>query len=154
LKEKIFKVCPKSGEKRGLNGNFRLYWPLFLIIGFIFFVWVVIRVIPKPSWVQYPCQQMAIPFATGFLIAVAGIFGSAFSFKKVKERTAQRRYIIGPSSIVLSLFLALLKVAFHPENHLLRHGFQLMLLISLLVLPKGFFLVGLFGFIMPQLIKG
>jgi len=51
---------------------------LALISGFAALLWFLIRVVPKPSRAGYPCQQMAFPIASAFVLAVwagwAGIF--------------------------------------------------------------------------------
>ena len=69
----MFKVCPKTGKIRGLNKDFILYKLLFPIFGLISLIWVLIRVIPKPSRAIYPCQEVAIPAASAFLSYIAAI---------------------------------------------------------------------------------
>ncbi|MBN2104034.1 hypothetical protein JW835_08355, partial [bacterium] len=45
----------------------------FIVIGFLSLVWFLIRVIPRPSRAAYPCQKVAAPAASGFLIWLAGL---------------------------------------------------------------------------------
>jgi hypothetical protein len=40
---------------------------LFHIIGIICIIWFLIRVVPKPDRIRYPCQQMSIMFALGYI---------------------------------------------------------------------------------------
>jgi hypothetical protein len=65
----------------------------FLIIGLISLTWFIIRVIPKPSRVQYPCMKAAAPLASSFLTYLLGITVISFVFKKAKQRLIQSKYI-------------------------------------------------------------
>lgn len=49
---------------------------LLLLIGFFALIWVLIRVIPKPSRINYTCQKLAFPLAFFFLSWVGGIIAS------------------------------------------------------------------------------
>ena len=40
---------------------------MFHVIGIISFIWFIIRVLPAPHRSQYPCQQMAMPIAFGYI---------------------------------------------------------------------------------------
>jgi hypothetical protein len=37
-------------------------------------VWFLIRVIPKPSRANYPCQRVTAPMASGFVVWLLGLF--------------------------------------------------------------------------------
>ena len=37
------------------------------IVGLVALIWFLVRVIPKPSRLLYPCQRVATPIATGFI---------------------------------------------------------------------------------------
>jgi len=59
---------------------------LFSFLGIISTIWFLIRVIPKPSRVAYPCMRVAAPFMSGFvlyLLAVGGII--AVSRKAIRK---------------------------------------------------------------------
>ena len=78
--KKFFKVCPKTGRFIGvkqLTGLSRLMFP-FIGIGAM--VWILIRVIPKPSRLSYPCVRTAMPIASGFIgyLAMLALSGAAF----------------------------------------------------------------------------
>ena len=86
LFQKFVKVCPKSGRVRKIifpKGYYRLLFP---IIGLAALIWILIRVIPKPSRVNYPCIKAATPFASGFVIYLTALMGSALAFVKTKKR--------------------------------------------------------------------
>src|SRR3974390_2446066 len=44
-----------------------LFW-LAPILGLFSLVWFLLRVIPKPSRAAYPCQRVAMPLASGFVV--------------------------------------------------------------------------------------
>ncbi len=59
---------------------------LFPLFGFFSLLWFLIRVIPKPTRAAYPCQRVAFPVASTFILWVIGIFSSVTLFKSVKKR--------------------------------------------------------------------
>ncbi|MGE5497852.1 MAG: DUF362 domain-containing protein [Syntrophothermus sp.] len=78
--DKFAKLCPKTGRFRGfrpLNGLSRLLYP---VIGLAALVWILMRVIPKPSRINYPCIRTAMPLASGLISYIALITVSAISF--------------------------------------------------------------------------
>ena len=60
----------------------RLY---FSLIGLGALVWFLLRVIPKPSRVTYPCQRAAFPIASAFVIYIVSLISSSFAFLKFKK---------------------------------------------------------------------
>ena len=55
----LVKRCPKSGRIVKLRFD-NIYAKLaFPIVGILAIIWFLVRVIPKPSRVAYPCQQAA-----------------------------------------------------------------------------------------------
>ncbi|HMA83335.1 MAG TPA: hypothetical protein VKP59_03810, partial [Candidatus Thermoplasmatota archaeon] len=60
----------------------------FHLAGIIAVIWFLIRVIPKPTRSQYPCQQIAIPIALGYVAFWSGILYTTFYLmKKTKRKT-------------------------------------------------------------------
>lgn len=55
---------------------------LFLFIGAISLFWFLIRVIPKPSRVYYPCMRAGMPFASAFIAYLITLTGSVLFFRK------------------------------------------------------------------------
>ena len=72
IKKFFFRVCPKYGKIRGLRTDTVYHKILFPLVGLAALIWVIIRVVPKPSRAAYPCQQAAIPVAASFLAWLAG----------------------------------------------------------------------------------
>ncbi|MCF8001692.1 MAG: DUF362 domain-containing protein [Halanaerobiales bacterium] len=75
------------------------------IIAFIAFLWFVIRVIPKPSRIRYPCQRAAFPLAMGFIAWVIGIFSMSFSIHSIIKNIKEN------NSILIFSFLVILIIA-------------------------------------------
>ena len=74
LKNKVFRVCPKSGRIVGVRkpqGLMRVFFPL---IGVLALAWFLLRVVPKPSRAAYPCQTRRHAVGLRFRV-VAGRHG-------------------------------------------------------------------------------
>jgi parallel beta-helix repeat protein len=83
-----------TGRRIGRERNrFWLLW-LLPLAGLFSLIWFLIRVIPKPSRATYPCQRLAAPFATGFVVWITGLIGSAVAYRKAKLFMRQSRYVV------------------------------------------------------------
>jgi len=81
---KTTELCPKSGKSAERNRNHRwLIW-MFPIGGLLSLLWFLVRVVPKPSRASYPCQRVAFPLASCFVVWLLGLVGSAAMFRKAK----------------------------------------------------------------------
>jgi hypothetical protein len=96
-------VCPKTGRPLNSHRKYRWLMWVFPILGLFSLIWFLIRVIPKPSRATYPCQRFVAPFASGFVIWVAGMIGSAIAFRKAKRFLHQSRYIVAGICIIVSV---------------------------------------------------
>ena len=86
-------ICPKTGKAiTRSRKNSWLFW-VFPIGGLAALIWFVIRVIPKPSRATYPCQRIAAPLASGFLVWLSGLAGSALIYRKARRLLHQSRYV-------------------------------------------------------------
>jgi len=88
-------ACRKTGKalkKKSKYPWLAWVWP---VAGLISLVWFLVRVIPKPSRAAYPCQRVAFPFASGFVIWFLGLTGSTVGFRKARSYFQQSRCIIG-----------------------------------------------------------
>ncbi|MFO8077570.1 MAG: DUF362 domain-containing protein [Thermoplasmatota archaeon] len=75
----------------------------FHIAGIICFLWFIARVIPAPHRSQYPCQQVAIPIAFGYIAFwTAMIYGLFHWMQKVKTKTAA----FTPVLLIIVLFIS------------------------------------------------
>ena len=67
---------------------------LLPVTGLLALAWFLIRVTPKPSRAAYPCQRMAFPLASGFVIWVTGLVGSAIAYRRARHLLHQSRYVL------------------------------------------------------------
>jgi len=67
---------------------------MFPIGGLLALIWFLFRVIPKPSRATYPCQRVAFPLASGFIVWLTGAIGSITAIRKAKRSFAQSRYVL------------------------------------------------------------
>ena len=82
---KYLHFCPKTGRFIGfkkLNGMSKLLFPL---MGIAAMIWILIRVIPKPSRLSYPCMRTAVPIASGFIGYIAMLILSGITFLTSKK---------------------------------------------------------------------
>jgi len=101
-KHKI-KLCPKAG--RAIPSTREHRWLLWLspFVGLAALVWFLVRVIPKPSRAAYPCQRVAFPLASGFIVWLLGIIGSVTAYRKAKSALARARYVLAGTCIIISI---------------------------------------------------
>ena len=82
---------------------FQWFW---LVIGFFSTLWFLIRVLPKPSRAAYPCQRIAFPLTSGFVVWLTGVIISALAFRKAKKAFAHACYVAGFLCILTSILAA------------------------------------------------
>jgi hypothetical protein len=88
--------------KNGCSCLSRIFFP---VIGFLSTVWLLFRIIPKPSRASYPCMRVAVPLAGSFIAYCTGLMFSIFSWNRVKRALREKRYGL------TTLFIALLAVS-------------------------------------------
>ncbi len=83
----------KTSRIEALRERLRNGWLFWLLpfVGLASLIWFLIRVIPKPSRAAYPCQRMAMPLASGFVVWLVGLIGSVFAFRKARGLLRQSR---------------------------------------------------------------
>jgi hypothetical protein len=81
---------------------------VFIIAGVLSTLWLLIRVIPKPSRLHYPCMRAAAPVAYSFIAWLVGITSIAFFFSKARERLYQSRYLLAAGFMLLGLAAGIL----------------------------------------------
>ena len=126
IKKSVSSGCPKKSRYSGrrIKGNWFIL--LFPFTGLVALIWFLLRVIPKPSRATYPCQRVAFPLASGFIIWLLGLAGSVSAFRKAERYRTQARYMLCVVFIAISvgfLWLALnagedevTLAAVHPSN--------------------------------------
>ncbi len=90
----VERTCPKTGRPIGSRrGPWWLPW-VFPFVGLVSLLWFFLRVIPKPSRAAYPCQRLAAPVASGFVVWLTGIVASSLAYRKARRLAGQARYMI------------------------------------------------------------
>lgn len=106
---KQFTVCPRTGKITGLEIVKRKSLWIWIVIGLASVIWVLIRVVPKPSRATYPCQKVAQPLAAGFIVWLLGLAGSTLIMRRALRLFQRQRYLIGlvffASAMVLLCFV-------------------------------------------------
>ncbi len=103
LRKKHVSICPKTGKPIKQKSKFGWLKWLFPITGLLALLWFLIRVIPKPSRAGYPCQRVAFPLASSFIIWLLGIAGSVTAYRRAKRLFAQARYVMAAIFIFASV---------------------------------------------------
>jgi len=88
----------------------RLFGVWYLFIGFVSLIWFLLRVATKPSRIHYPCQRVAAPLASGFILYVAGTLSSLVIYKKYRLliRKMSRRAALACLCLGVVAFVTLL----------------------------------------------
>jgi Domain of unknown function (DUF362) len=109
-------VCPKTGkiiDRATPSWVARLLWPLS---GLAALVWFGVRVIPKPSRANYPCQRLAAPIAFSFLTWFVSLFASWAIFRRAKGAWQKARYPLAALSIIAGLAVIAIGSLGQPVN--------------------------------------
>ncbi len=110
-------------EKNEREGSTKTFWRkypwlvwIWPVLGLFSLLWFLIRVVPKPSRATYPCQRVAFPLASSFIIWLLGMSGSAVAFRKAKSSFVRSRYVVGLLCIVVSIGCVWLSLALTAEK--------------------------------------
>lgn len=118
---KFIKTCPKTGRVRGFKKTSGIAKLLFPLIGIAALIWVLVRVIPKPSRAQYPCMKVAAPIAGGFLTYLGGLLAAIFAFKKGYNYIGRSKYILATLLITVAISISLF-INFRSQSDLNAEG--------------------------------
>ena len=102
-------------------GNKKYARLLFPLMGLVSLIWLLVRIIPKPSRAEYPCMKVAAPIAGGFLLYIITLVAAVFSFKKARAYFRNSKYVLA-SIFVLSGALAGLFTILHTDNESYAHS--------------------------------
>jgi uncharacterized protein (DUF362 family) len=82
-------------------------WGIWLapLIGLCALVWFLVRVIPKPSRAAYPCQRIAFPLASSFVLWLLGLAGSTIAFRHARRCFTRARFLAGVLCLGVSVGL-------------------------------------------------
>lgn len=86
---------------------------ILILISFFGLIWFLLRVIPKPSRATYPCMKIAFPFATSFILYLAGISTSFLFLKKARLKIKEEKYLL----VIIFVIVSILSAAFAVYNN-------------------------------------
>ena len=106
-------VRKRSGDRKKKSGG-AFY---FIILGVISVIWLLVRVIPKPSRISYPCQRMAAANAVAFITWLLGTLLAGTFFKKAFRKLRESKISVGVVLLVLALGVGTITVmlTYHKE---------------------------------------
>jgi hypothetical protein len=81
------------------RGPVPLAFPLF---GLAALIWVMLRVGTKPSRAAYPCQRLALPLASGFVLWLVGLGGSSLTLHRARQSLHDHRHLTVAGLLVLA----------------------------------------------------
>ena len=102
-KEHTRLTCPKKNSPPKSQKRHRWFTWLLPAGGLLALLWFLLRVIPKPSRAAYPCQRVAFPLASAFVIWLAGAIGSIAAIRRAKRCMAHSRYILCVLLVAVSI---------------------------------------------------
>jgi len=107
-------VCPKTGKP--IQSPSMLRWAkwLFPFAGLISLIWFLVRVLPKPSRASYPCQRVAAPMASSFVIWLMGIGGCALAFRNARQKLKTAQFVLSGLLLVVGVLASLVAVVGGP----------------------------------------
>ena len=122
-------------DRLTMKSKFRWLRWLFPISGLLALMWFLIRVIPKPSRATYPCQRVAFPLASGFIVWLLGLAGSAAAYRKAKRSFAQARYVM--AAICIAAGITFIWIALSGTDQKITYGHEPRVANSPLGVGKG-----------------
>jgi len=93
-----------------------------LILGIASTIWILIRVIPKPTRATYPCVRVAAPLASGFFVYILSVLTSILAFRQAKMYFHHSRYLIAGVFLLIAFVGGLWSVT--GSNHSTYAGFS------------------------------
>lgn len=102
----LFKTCPKSGRIVGINKKNIVLKICFPLLGLVALIWFLIRVVPKPTRIEYPCQQVAAPLALSFVAFAGSTLVGVGSWKHFCNLWHSRRFYWGVSVLLVGALLS------------------------------------------------
>ncbi len=109
----------------GRSGKYGWFTWIFHITGLLALVWFLVRVIPKPSRAAYPCQRVAFPLASSFVVWLLGLAGSIAAFRKAKKYIAKARFSLAALCIVISVAFIWMAMAADTANQQIAQADEL-----------------------------
>jgi len=89
---------------------------LFPVTGLLALVWFLVRVVPKPSRATYPCQRVAMPLASGFVVWLIALVGSVTLFRQGRRLLKESRAVSACVCLLAALMMGMMSLSHLPER--------------------------------------
>ena len=99
---------PTGDQKSSESGRLARF--LLPLTGLACLVWMLVRVIPKPSRAEYPCMKIAAPLAGGFIAYIAGMAIALFSLKKAAHLFRKKKSIFAAALVLCGVAVGMFTV--------------------------------------------
>jgi hypothetical protein len=86
------------------------------IAGMLSLIWFLLRVLPKPSRAAYPCQRVAAPIASGFVVWLVAVLGSATAFRRGSALLKRSRRVLAWACFGLAVAAGALALMAMPDQ--------------------------------------
>ena len=96
-----------TSENEG-SGRFKRF--LIPLTGLACLIWMLVRVIPKPSRAEYPCMKVAAPLAGGFVAYIAGMAIALFTFKKARQLYRTNRSFVATAVVLCGVAIGMFTI--------------------------------------------
>jgi len=111
-------MCDRGNNDPSCSTKGGLRWPLWLLplAGLLSLIWFLIRVVPKPSRATYPCQRVAAPLASGFVVWLIGVVTAFYAMRKGKSLLKQSRTALAWACLTIALATGALTLMTMPQR--------------------------------------
>ena len=99
---------PTGDQKSSESGRLARF--LIPLTGLACLIWMLVRVIPKPSRAEYPCMKVAAPLAGGFVAYIAGMAIALFSLKKAANLFRKKKSIFAAVLVLCGVAVGMFTV--------------------------------------------
>lgn len=124
IKKWFFKTCPRSGRIVGINKKSIVLKICFPLLGLAALIWFLIRVVPKPARMAYPCQQIAAPIALSFLAFISSTIVGIGSWRKFISLRKNRRLYAGLTVLLVGFCVSFVLYVMSVDNSLMGQVIQ------------------------------
>jgi len=108
--------CPGSGKILRHEKKYRWVIWVFPVTGLLALIWFLIRVVPKPSRAVYPCQRVAMPFASSFVVWLLGLTASSIFLRRARKLLLKSRYVLAGTCFACAVLAILWSLGINGDS--------------------------------------
>ena len=111
LLSKVINFCPKTGRPVKALKNWII--PIF---GILSFLWILIRVLPKPQRAAYPCMKVALPMALSIFIYLGSLTSAIMVYKKAFRKLSESSYGMAVILLLIGITFTLTSIVVNKSD--------------------------------------